>query len=46
MYAMEREHTSLRKAVKYWKIPLNSLSDHLNGRTKCKKVGLEGMLKK
>jgi hypothetical protein len=44
MDAMEREHTSLRKATKYWNITLNSLLDHLNGRTRSKKVGLEGML--
>jgi hypothetical protein len=44
MDAMEREHTSLKKVAKYWNIPLNSLSDHLNGRTRCKKVGLKGML--
>jgi hypothetical protein len=41
---MKREHTCLKKVVKYWNIPLNSLSDHLNGRTRCKKVGLEGVL--
>jgi hypothetical protein len=44
MDAMEREYTSLRKTAKYWNIPLNTLLNHLNGRTRCKKVGLEGVL--
>jgi hypothetical protein len=28
----------------YWNIPLTSLSNHLNGRTKSKKVGPQGVL--
>jgi hypothetical protein len=40
MDIMERKHTFLNKVAKYWKIPLNSLSNHLNGRTRCKKMGL------
>jgi hypothetical protein len=49
MYAMdavERGNTSLKKAIKYWNILVTSLSDHLNGRTKCRKVGPQGMLTK
>jgi hypothetical protein len=49
MYAMdvvERGDTSLNKAIKYWNILVTSLSDHLNGRTKCRKVGPQGMLTK
>jgi hypothetical protein len=34
---------SLRKANKYWNILLTLLSNHLNGRTKTKKVGLQGV---
>jgi hypothetical protein len=44
MDVMEREHTSLRKVTKYWNITLNSLLDHLNGRTRSKKVGLKSIL--
>ncbi len=44
MNVMERGHTFLRKIVKYWNIPLNSLLDHLNGRTRCRKVGPQSVL--
>jgi hypothetical protein len=47
MYAMdvvERGDTSLNKTTKYWNILVTSLSDHLNGRTRCRKVGPQGML--
>jgi hypothetical protein len=44
MDAMERGDTSLRKVAKYWNIPLTSLLDHLNGRTRSRKVGPQGML--
>ncbi len=39
MDVMERGETYLRKDAKYWNIPLPSLLDHLNGRTRCRKVG-------
>jgi hypothetical protein len=34
MDVVERRHTSLRRAAKYWNIPLNSLLNHMNGRIK------------
>ncbi len=33
----------MRKTNKHWDIPLSSLSSHLNGKTKCRKVGLLGV---
>jgi hypothetical protein len=36
--------TSLMKVSKFWYIPLTSLSNHLNGRTRSKKVGLAGVV--
>jgi hypothetical protein len=39
MDVVEKEDTFLRKAAKYWNISMTSLSYHLNGRIKCKKVG-------
>jgi hypothetical protein len=44
MDVVERGDTFFKKATKYWNIPLTSLSDHLNGRTKCRKVGPQGVL--
>jgi hypothetical protein len=44
MDVVERGHTFLRKVVKYWNTPLNSFLDHMNGRTRCRKVGPQGML--
>jgi hypothetical protein len=41
---MDKGDTSLRKATKYWNILATSLSNRLNGRTRCKKVGRQGML--
>jgi len=41
---VERGDTSLKKATKYWNILMTSLSNHLNGRTRCRKVGPQGML--
>jgi predicted HTH domain antitoxin len=37
--AMERGHTSLRKASRYWNIMLTLFLYHLNGRIEIKKVG-------
>jgi hypothetical protein len=34
---------SLRKANKAWNIPLSSLSNHLNGKTKYRKMGPRGV---
>ncbi len=36
---MEKGEISMRKVIKHLNIPLSSLLDHLNGKTKCKKVG-------
>jgi hypothetical protein len=44
MDMVERGHTSLRKVAKYWNIPLTSLSNHLNGRIRIRKVGPQGVL--
>jgi hypothetical protein len=44
MDTMGRGHISLQKKTMYWNIPLTSLSNHLNGRTKNKKVGPQGEL--
>jgi hypothetical protein len=41
---MDKGDTSLRKATKYWNILATSLSNRLNGITRCKKVGRQGML--
>jgi hypothetical protein len=43
---VEKGHTSLRKVVWYWNIPLNSLLNHLGGRTRWRKFGPQGMLTK
>jgi hypothetical protein len=46
MDAVERGHISLRKIARYWNIPFISLLDHLNGRTRSRKVGPQGVLTK
>lgn len=43
-YVVERGHTYLKKASKYYNIMLTSLSYHLNGRTKSKKMNPQGVL--
>ncbi len=43
---VEQGHISLRKVDTYWNIPLTSLSDNLNGKTRTRKVGLQGVLTK
>jgi hypothetical protein len=43
MDVVERGHTFLKKVTKYWNIPLSSLLDDMNGRTRCKKLGTQGM---
>jgi hypothetical protein len=44
MDVVEKGHTSLRKVVKYWNIPLSSFLNHMNGRTRSRKVGPQGVL--
>jgi hypothetical protein len=38
MNTMEKGEIFMRKVIKHLNIPLSSLFDHLNGKTKCKKV--------
>ncbi len=40
MDAIEGGNTTLKKANRLWNIPLNSLSNHLNGKTQTMKVGV------
>lgn len=44
MDAIESDNTTLRKASRFWSIPLNSLFNHLNGKTWTKKVKVNGIL--
>ncbi len=44
MDVMEGGLTSMKKASKHWNIPLSSLSHHLNGKIRKKKVGTIGIL--
>jgi hypothetical protein len=44
MDAIERGFTSLRKASRYWNIPLTSLSDHFIDKTISRKCGPLGVL--
>jgi len=44
MDAIENGTTSLRKASRHWNIPFTSLSDHLYGKTRSRKLGLIGVL--
>jgi hypothetical protein len=46
MEAIERGTHSLRKENRFWNIPLSSLSNHLNGKTRSKKMGLACVLTK
>ncbi len=46
MDVVERGTHSLRRVNRLWNIPMNSLIDHLNGKTKSRKMGLKGMLTK
>jgi hypothetical protein len=39
MDAIEGDNTTVKKASRLWSIPLNSLSNHLNGKTRTMKVG-------
>ncbi len=42
--AIEKRTHSLRSTKKSWNIPMNSFSDHLNGKTKSRKMGPRGVL--
>jgi hypothetical protein len=46
MDVVDKRDTSLKKVAKYWNILATSLSNHMNGKTRCKKVGPQGMLTK
>ncbi len=43
MDVVERGTHSLRRTNKSWNIPMNFLSNHLNGKTRSKKMGLGGV---
>jgi hypothetical protein len=44
MAIVERGTHSLRRSSRSWNIPMSSFFDHLNGKTKSKKMGLGGVL--
>jgi hypothetical protein len=44
MDVVEKGTHSLRKINRLWNVPMNSFIDHLNGKTKSKKMGLRGLL--
>jgi hypothetical protein len=44
MDIVERGTCSLRRAIRSWNIPLSSLSSHMNGKTRFRKMGLKGVL--
>jgi hypothetical protein len=44
MDVVERGTHSLRRANKSWNIPMNSTTDHLNGKTRSRKLGPKGVL--
>jgi hypothetical protein len=46
MDVVERGTHSIRRVSRLWNIPMSSLIDHLNGKTKFKKMGLGGVLTK
>jgi hypothetical protein len=46
MDVVERRTCYLRRANRSWNILLNSLFDHLNGKTRSRKMGLGGVLTK
>jgi hypothetical protein len=41
MDAIENDNITLRKVSSLWSIPLSSLSNHLNGKTRSNKVRIE-----
>jgi len=46
MDAIENGTFSLRRANKAWNIPMGCISNHLNGKTRSRKMGLGGILTK
>jgi hypothetical protein len=44
MDAIENGTFSLRRASRAWNIPMSSISNHLNGKTKSRKIGPRGVL--
>jgi hypothetical protein len=44
MDIVERGTCSLKRAIKSWNIPLNSLFDHMNGKTRFRNMRLRGVL--
>ncbi len=44
MDVVERGTHSLRRANKSWNTPMNSIIDHLNGKTIFRKMGPKGVL--
>jgi len=44
MDVIENGTFSLQRANKAWNIPMSSISNHLNGKTKSRKMGLGGVL--
>jgi hypothetical protein len=46
MDVVERATHSLRRASKSWNIPMNSTTNHLNGKTRSRKMGPKGVLTK
>jgi hypothetical protein len=46
MEAIEKGTHSLKKASRFWNIPLNSFSIHLNGKTRSNKMGPTSVLTK
>jgi hypothetical protein len=44
MDVVERGTHSLRRANRSWNIPMSSFFDHLNGKTRSKKMGIRGVL--
>jgi hypothetical protein len=44
MDVIEKINVRLRKASMLWNIPLNSLFNILNGKTRTRKVGVKGVL--
>jgi len=44
MDAIENINVTLRKASRLWNLPLNSLFNILNGKTRTRKVGVKGVL--
>jgi hypothetical protein len=46
MDVVERGNNLKMKVAKYWNILVTSLLNHLNGRTRCKKVGPQDVLTK